>query len=98
MELRPIWHQRLSHPGLKILIKTSQITEGIPNLQGLKKTNINCNTYTKSKIIRRPTKGPLTDPLQYLDSIEGNTFELKPKAHNKSSIILLLIDKKTHYQ
>ena len=50
-----------------------------------------------SKIIRRPTKGPWTDPLQYLDSIEGNTFKLKPKAHNKSFIILLLIDRKTRY-
>ena len=48
--------------------------------------------------MRRPTKGPLADPLQYLDSIKGNTFKLKPKAHDKSSIILLLIDQKTHYQ
>ena len=47
--------------------------------------------------MRRPTKGPLASPLQYLDSIEGNTFKLKPKAYNKSSIILLLIDRKTHY-
>ena len=70
----------------------------MPNLQRLKKADINCNTCTKSKIIRRPTKGPLADPLQYLDSIEGDTFELKPKAHNKSFIILLLIDRKTHYQ
>ena len=49
-------------------------------------------------MIRRPTKGPLADPLQYLDSIKGNTFELKPKAHNRSSIMLLLIDKKTRYR
>ena len=48
--------------------------------------------------MRRPAKGPLTDLLQSLDSIEGNTFELKPRAHNKSSVMLLLIDKKTHYQ
>ena len=63
MELGRIWYQRLGHPGLEILIKTSQITEGMPNLQGLKKANINYNAYTKSKIMRRPTKGPLTDPL-----------------------------------
>ena len=48
--------------------------------------------------MRRPVKGPLADPLQYLDSIEGNTFKLKPKAHNKSSVVLLLIDQKTRYQ
>ena len=48
--------------------------------------------------MRRPAKGPLADPLQSLDFIEGNTFKLKPKAHNKSSIMLLLIDKKTRYR
>ena len=70
----------------------------MPNLQGLKKADINCNACTKSKMMRRPAKDPLTDPLQYLDSIEGNTFKLKPKAHNRSSIVLLLIDRKTRYQ
>ena len=47
--------------------------------------------------MRRPAKGPLADPLQSLDSIEGDTFKLKPKAHNRLSIILLLIDQKTRY-
>ena len=69
----------------------------MPNLQGLKEVDIDYNACTKSKIMRRPAKGPLTDPLQSLDFIEGNTFELKPRAHNKSSVMLLLIDKKTHY-
>ena len=49
-------------------------------------------------MMRRPTKGPLADPLQYLDSIKGNTFELKPKVHDKSSVVLLLIDRKTRYR
>ena len=48
-------------------------------------------------MMRRPTKGPLADPLHSLDSIEGDTFELKPKAHDKSSVMLLLIDRKTRY-
>ena len=48
--------------------------------------------------MRRPAKGPLVDPLQYLDSIEGDIFELKPKAHDKSSVMLLLIDRKTRYR
>ena len=69
----------------------------MPNLQGLKKVDINYNACTKSKRIRRPAKDPLTDPFYSLDSIEGNTFELKPKAYDKSSVMLLLIDRKTHY-
>ena len=46
----------------------------------------------------RPAKGPLTDPLYSLDSIEGDIFELKPKAHDKLSVVLLLIDRKTRYR
>ena len=48
--------------------------------------------------MRRPTKGPLIDPLKYLDFIKGDTFKLKPRAHNKSFIMLLLIDRKTRYR
>ena len=43
-------------------------------------------------MMRRPAKGPLADPFHSLDFIEGDTFELKPKAHDKSSVMLLLID------
>ena len=70
----------------------------MPKLQGLKEANINYNACTRSKIMRRPAKSPLTDPLQCLDSIEGDTFELKPRAHDKSSVVLLLIDRKTRYR
>ena len=47
--------------------------------------------------MRRPIKGPFTDPLQSLDFIKGDTFELKPKVHVKLSVMLLLINKKTRY-
>ena len=49
-------------------------------------------------MIRRPIKGPLADSLQYLDSIKGDIFELKPKAYNRLSVVLLLIDRKTRYR
>ena len=48
-------------------------------------------------MMRRPAKGPLADPLQCLDFIEGDTFELKPRVYDKSSVVLLLIDRKTRY-
>ena len=48
--------------------------------------------------MRRPAKGPLADPFQNLDFIKGNTFELKPKVHDKSFIVLLLINRKTCYR
>ena len=49
-------------------------------------------------MMRRPTKGPLANLFQYLDSIEGNAFKRKPKTHDRLFIILLLIKKKTRYQ
>ena len=70
----------------------------MPNLQGLKEADIDCNACTRSKMMRRPVKGSLANPLQSLNSIEGDTFELKPRAHDKSSIVLLLIDRKTRYR
>ena len=70
----------------------------MPNLQGLQEVDIDCNAYTRLKMMRRLIKGPLADPLQSLDSIEGDTFELKPRAHDKSSVVLLLIDRKTRYR
>ena len=70
----------------------------MPNLQGLKEVDINCNACTKSKMMRRLAKGLLADPIQSLDSIKGDTFELKPRAHDKLSVVLLLIDRKTHYR
>ena len=33
------------------------------NLQGLKEVDIDCNACTKLKMMRRPAKGPLADPL-----------------------------------
>ena len=48
--------------------------------------------------MRRPAKGPLADPLQCLDSIEGDIFELKPKVYDRLFVVLLLIDRKTRYR
>ena len=98
MKQGQIWHQRLGHPGLKLLVKTSKITEGMPNLQGLTEADISCEACTKAKMVRRPSKGPLADPLLALDSIEGDTFELKPRAHDKTSVVLLFIDRKTRFR
>ena len=49
-------------------------------------------------MMRRPVKGPLADFFYSLDFIEGDTFELKPKAHDRSSVVLLLINRKTCYR
>ena len=70
----------------------------MPNLSGLKEADIDCNACIKLKMMRRPVKGPLADPFQCLDFIEGDTFELKPRAHDRLFVVLLLIDRKTRYR
>ena len=70
----------------------------MPDLQGLKEEDIDCPFCTQAKMVRHPSKGPLADPPNALDSIEGDIFEISPTAHNKSSTVLLLVDKKTRYR
>ena len=97
-ELGRLWHKRLGHPGLKLLVKTSKITRGMPNLEGLTEADIHCQVCTQAKMLRHPSKGPLADPPKALDSIEGDIFEMSPQSHNKSSAVLLLVDRKTRYR
>ena len=55
---------------------------------GLKESDIDCQACTQAKMMQIPAKGPLTDSPEALDSIEGDIFEISPKAHNKSSTVL----------
>ena len=70
----------------------------MPNLVGLKESDIDCQTCTQAKMTRIPAKRPLTDLPEALDSIEGDIFEISPKVYNKSSTVLLLIDRKTRFR
>ena len=45
--------------------------------------------------MRWPAKGLLENPLESLDSIKGDIFELKPRVYDRSFFVLLLIDRKT---
>ena len=75
-----------------MLIKTSKITNGMPNLEGLKEIDIDCQICTQAKMVRLPSKGPLADPPDALDSIEGDIFEISPKGYDKSSFVLFFVD------
>ena len=70
----------------------------MPNLKGLKEEDIDCQSCVKAKFMRRPSKGPLADPANALDSIEGDIFEISPAAFNKASVVLLLVDRKTRFR
>ena len=70
----------------------------MPNLEGLKEADIDCQICTQAKMVRHPSKGPLADPPAALDSIEGDIFEISPQGHNKSSAVLFLVDRKTRYR
>ena len=98
MKLGKIWHERLGHIGFQLLLKTAKITKGMPDLAGLREADFDCPVCTKAKMVRSPNKGPLEDPPSVLDSIEGDTFEIEPNAHNRLSTVLLLVDRKSRYR
>ena len=50
----------------------------MPNLEGLKEADIDCQICTQAKMVRHPSKGPLADPPAALDFIEGDIFEISP--------------------
>ena len=70
----------------------------MPNLEGLKEADIDCQICTQAKMVRHPSKGPLADPPKALDSIEGDIFEISPRGYDKSSAVLFLVDRKTRHR
>ena len=70
----------------------------MPNLEGLKEADIDCQICTQAKMVRHLSKGLLADPPKALDSIEGDIFEISPRGYDKSSAVLFLVDRKTRHR
>ena len=52
----------------------------------------------KAKAVRRLNHKPIEDPDRVLDSLEGDTFSIKPIPYNKYSIGLLIVDRKSRFR
>lgn len=93
-----LWHVRLGHLSLRLLKKTTKITSGMPNLDSIKEVDFQCSACNKAKATRKKVFQPIPDPPNVLDSIEGDTLRIKPIPHNKLSVCLLLVDRKSRYR
>lgn len=88
----------MGHPGLKLLKKTTEITNGAPNLNTIKEVDFKCIECNKGKIVRRASKNPIPDPPNALDVLEADTFKISPKPINNCPVGLIIVDRKSRYR
>ncbi|KAK2070775.1 hypothetical protein P8C59_005244 [Phyllachora maydis] len=98
LNLAKLWHVRLGHIGLRLLKKTSSITQGLPNFDKIKEADFHCSSYDRGKAVRRVSKALIPDPPRVLDSIKGDTVKIRPRPYNRNPIVLLLVDRKSRYR
>ncbi|KAK2068011.1 hypothetical protein P8C59_002685 [Phyllachora maydis] len=98
LNLAKLWHVRLGHIGLRLLKKTSSITEGLPNFDKIKEADFHCSSCDRGKAVRRVSKALIPDLPRVLDSIEGDTVKIRPRPYNRNPIVLLLVDRKSRYR
>ena len=79
-----------------MLKKTAKITNGFPDFGKI--TGLQCVTYAKTVAVWKTKKGPLADPANVLDSIEGDIVDISPMPHNKRSVMLLLVNRKSRFR
>ncbi len=98
LQLVSFWYIRLGHLGLNLLKKTVKITSGMPNLNAVKEEDFVCLAYNRSKAVRRPNLKALPNPLKILDTLERDTFKVKPRPYNKRPIKLFIINRKSRFK
>ncbi len=98
LQLANLWHIRLGHLSINLFKKTVKITSSIPNLDIVKEKDFVCLAYDRSKAVRRSNLKALPDPLKILNTLEKDTFKVKPKPYNKRLIRLFIIDRKSRFR
>ncbi len=97
LQLISLWYIRLGHLGLNLFKKTVKIISGMPNLD-VKEEDFVWLVCDRSKVVRRLNLRVLLDPLRILDTLEGDTFKVKPRLYNKQLIRLFIIDRKSRFR
>jgi len=98
LKLAYLWYKRLGHISLRLLKKTAKITQGVPNFNSISEGDFLCLACNKAKAVRRLNHRPIDNPEGILDSLEGNTFSIKPIPYNKYPIRLLIVDRKSRFR
>ncbi|KAK2067450.1 hypothetical protein P8C59_001190 [Phyllachora maydis] len=88
----------IGHIGLRLLKKTSSITEGLPNFDKIKEADFHCSSYDRGKAVRRVSKALIPDLPRVLDLIEGDTVKIRPRPYNRNPIVLLLVNRESRYR
>ena len=70
----------------------------MPNLDVIKEEDFVCLACDRSKAVRRSNLKVLPDPLKILNTLEEDTFKVKPRPYNKRSIGLFIIDRKSRFR
>ena len=98
LQLASLWHIRLRHLNLNLLKKTVKITSGMPNLNIVKEEDFVCLAYDRNKAVRRFNLRAFLNLLKILDTLEGDTFKVKPRLYNKRPVRLFIIDRKSRFK
>ncbi len=98
LQLVSLWYIRLRHLSLNLLKKTVKITNGMPNLDVIKKKDFVYLVYDRSKAVRKPNLKAFSNLLKILNTLEKDIFKIKPKSYNKRFIKLFIIDCKSQFK
>jgi hypothetical protein len=80
------------------LKKTAKIAQGVPNFNSISEENFLYLACNRAKAVRRLNHRPIDNPEGILDSLEGDTFSIKPISYNKYPIRLLIVDRKSRFR
>ncbi len=70
----------------------------MPNLNVVKEEDFVCLVCNRSKAIKKFNLKVLLDLLKILNTLERDTFKIKPKPYNKRPIGLFIIDRKLQFR
>jgi hypothetical protein len=93
-----LWYARLGYIGLPFLKKTARITKGLPNFEGIKKSEFYCEQCAVNKAVKRFRPSIVKDLFIALAVIEGDLFTIKPTSYNRAKYVLVLVERKTCYR
>jgi len=98
LQFANLWYIRLRYLGLNLFKKTVKITSGMSNLNAVKEEDFVCLAYNRNKAVRKSNLKVFLNLLKILDTLEGDTFKVKPRPYNKRPIGLFIIDRKSRFK
>jgi len=70
----------------------------MPNLDAVKEEDFVCLACDRSKAVKRLNLRALSNLLKILNTLEGDTFKVKPRPYNKRLVKLFIINRKSRFR